>query len=669
MARKFVLAPDNQVARTSLTINYQDELNPQQYDVVTSGAGPSLVVAGAGTGKTRTLIFRVAYLVETGVPPDHILLLTFTRRSAAEMLNRASQLLDGRCQRVRGGTFHAYALSILRRHAPSIGYPRNFTILDSGDSADVIDVLRTASGFHKSDKRFPRKRTIYSIISACSNGEQDVAEVVADKYPQFVDMIDKIGILREQYHQYKLTHGLMDYDDLLSKTVLLFENNRALRDSESARCRHVLVDEYQDTNRLQARMVAHLASVHRNVMAVGDDAQSIYGFRGADTKNIFQYPEIFEGTTIYKLEHNYRSTQQILNLANTLIEQSTVRYDKKLFTEKPDGELPAIVGAADDQYECRFVCQMIMRLREEGIPLHRVAVLFRNSHNSFGLEIELNRRNIPFIKFGGLKLNEAAHIKDVLSYLKILENPRDAVAWTRVLQLLPGIGPKTAADLVEWISSRGSEAFELTGRSHSPRYIDGLKKLFNMLRAASVTTISLPRQIEMVLEYYDPILKEKYYEDFPKREQDLEQFASLTDQFKDRESMLSSMALDPIELTALDADGEEKDEQPLVLSTIHSAKGLEYHTVFVIQALDGVVPSTYSLKEPGGLDEELRLLYVAVTRAEENLFITYPMVQYRRFQGDYMVRPSRYLDEISDAILEPWTLVETPTPSSQKLLS
>ncbi len=658
MAKRFVLAREDIDQPASLTIDYQGELNEQQYGVVTSGGGPSLVIAGAGTGKTRTLIYRVAYLVETGVDPSNILLLTFTRRSAAEMLNRASQLLDGRCQRVRGGTFHAYALSILRRHAESINYPRNFTILDSGDASDVIDVIRTASGFHKGEKRFPRKRTLYSIISSVANQGAPIDVVVAEKYPQFESYVENIATIARQYDSYKRQHGLMDYDDLLLNTVALFESKRDLRNTESARCKHILVDEYQDTNRMQAALVQHLGAVHNNVMVVGDDAQSIYGFRGADTRNIFDFPEMFSGTNVFKLERNYRSTQQILDLANTIIERASARYEKKLFTEDKTGEVPALVGAADDRYESRFICQMIMRLREEGIPLDNIAVLFRNSHNSYGLEIELNKRNIPFIKYGGLKLNEAAHIKDVLSYLKILENPRDPVAWNRILQLLPGIGPKTAADLIAWIAESEADPFVLHDRTYSSKYVDSLTALFNMLRSANAESISLARQIELILQYYEPILKTKYYEDYPKREQDLEHFAGLTDQFKDRENMLSSMALDPIELTALDVAASDKDELPLVLSTIHSAKGLEYHTVFVLQVLDGVLPSAYSLKEPDGLDEELRLLYVAVTRAEENLFISYPMVQYRRFQGDYMVRPSRYLDDISDSVLEPWTLVD-----------
>jgi DNA helicase-2/ATP-dependent DNA helicase PcrA len=424
----------------------------------------------------------------------------------------------------------------------------------------------------------------------------------------------------------------------------------------------VLVDEYQDTNRLQAALVRQFAAVHGNVMAVGDDAQSIYRFRGADTRNIFSFSEQFPGARVLKLEQNYRSTQPILNLANRIIGRATARYEKELFTTRQEGDVPALVQATDDRFESRFVSQMILQLRETGVPLNRMAVLFRSSFNSFDLEVELNRRNIPFVKYGGMKLSEAAHVKDVLSYLKVAENPRDAVAWNRILQLLEGVGPKTASDLIGWITEAGTDPFALEERPYSPRYIEELKKLFAALRAVQQEA-SLPRQIELVLNYYEPILKRTYFEDYPKRQQDLEHFAALAEGFGTRADFLASLALDPIELTALDAEAADQDEPPLVLSTIHSAKGLEFHSVFVIHVLEGVLPSNYALHDDDELDEELRLLYVAVTRAEENLFISYPVTQYRRFQGEYFSRPSRFLDQLPEQILEPWTLVEESEPA------
>ena len=458
-------------------------------------------------------------------------------------------------------------------------------------------------------------------------------------------------------------NSLMDYDDLLAGTLRLFEQQPDIGRQVAAVCRHVLVDEYQDTNRLQAELVRQFASVHGNVMAVGDDAQSIYRFRGADFRNIFAFPEHFPGTTILKLEHNYRSTQPILDFANRVLQQAHRKYDKRLFTdEKPKGDLPALVPAPDNRFESRFVTQVVLQLREQGVPLHRAAVLFRSGFNAYDLEVELNRRNIPFVKYGGLKLSEAAHIKDVLSHLKAVENPKDAAAWNRILQLLQGIGPRTAHDLIEWITSATDDPFMLEDRPYSPRYIEMLKRLFETLRAVRSSEMSLVQQVEAIVAYYEPICKQKYFEDYPKRLQDLEHFVALADTFKSRADFLSSLALDPIELSALDGESLDDDELPLVLSTIHSAKGLEFHSVFVIHALDGVLPSGYAFKDDDALDEELRLFYVAITRAEENLFISYPMVQYRRYQGDYLSKPSRFLAGIPEALLEPWHLVEDNAP-------
>ncbi len=657
MARRIILKKDDAVAAPRLSIDYSSELNEQQLAAVTAPGGTYLVIAGAGTGKTRTLIYRVAYLVETGTRPESIVLLTFTRRASREMLSRASALLDGRCSRVRGGTFHSFCLSILRRFAPKIGYPNNFTILDASDAADVIDAVRTSAGLRRTDRRFPRKRRLQSLFSAVANRGASLEDLIVERYPQFLDNLDDLQNLYRGYVEYKSRHGLMDYDDLLGKTIELFERHEPIGRSVAAECRYLLVDEYQDTNRPQAELVRHFAAVHKNVMAVGDDAQSIYRFRGADPANIFQFPDVFESTSILKLEQNYRSTQPILDLANHIIEFAHEKYEKQLFSDVQGGELPAVVPAPDDQDESRFVAQMILQLREEGIPLSRMAVLFRSGFNSYGLEMELNRRNIPFVKYGGLKLSEAAHIKDVISYLRILENGQDAISWNRVLQLLEGVGPKTAADLIEWITAPGEDPYQLRERVFSPRYVDELKRLFAMLREA-MGAGSLVNQVEVIATYYDPILKRKYFDDFPKRQQDVEHFVGLADQFDSREQFLSSLALDPIELTALDGEPAPDEESPLVLSTIHSAKGLEFHTVFIIQVLEGILPSSYALREDSALDEELRLLYVAVTRAERNLFVSYPAVQYRRYEGEYFARPSRFISDIPETILEPCLLVE-----------
>lgn len=662
MARRFILQSDDRNEKRSLSIDYAGELNEQQFAAATASGGPILVIAGAGTGKTRTLVYRVAYLVENGVEPERIVLLTFTRRSSREMLARASTLLDGRCSRVSGGTFHSFCVGVLRRHARRIGFPNNFNILDASDAADVIDVVRTAEGFHRLDRRFPRKRMLYSMFSASTNRGMPLCEIVEARYPQFVEFLPDLEQLRQEFAEYKRKCGLMDYDDLLLHTLELLTQHDSVRDQISAACRHVLVDEYQDTNRLQAMLIERLTVVHRNVMVVGDDAQSIYRFRGADFRNIFDFPETFPGTKVLKLEKNYRSTQPILDLANHLIDQARRKYDKHLFSDLVDGERPAIVKAPDDRFESRFVSQMVLHLREQGVALNRMAVLFRSSFNSYDLEMELNRRNIPFVKYGGLKLNEAAHIKDVVAHLKVVENPLDAVSWNRILQLLDGIGPKTAQDLIEWITTaEGNDPFVAQNRPFSPRYIDEITRLFDVLRGMRNGEMTILEEVEALVAYFEPILKRKYYEDYPKRLQDLEHFVALAGNFSDRGVFLASMALDPIELTALDAEPVDKDEAPLVLSTIHSAKGLEFHTVFILHALDGVLPSGYALKDHDDLDEELRLLYVAVTRAEENLFISYPILQYRRYQGQYLSNPSRFIAEIPEAILEELQLVEEST--------
>jgi DNA helicase-2/ATP-dependent DNA helicase PcrA len=658
VARRFVLKKEPDLAPPShLTIDYAGELNEQQHAAATAGDGPVLIVAGAGTGKTRTLVYRVAYLIETGTAPETILLLTFTRRAAREMLGRAAALLDGRCERVRGGTFHAFCLQILRRHAKALGYPTNFTILDAVDAGDVIDVLRTERGLHRSKKRFPKKRTLQKIFSSVANRGMDLADVLEQTYPQFLIHLDEIEDLGRAFMGYKRQHGLMDYDDLLAKTVELFETSEAVREKVAGACRYVLVDEYQDTNRLQARLVEHFASVHGNVTAVGDDAQSIYRFRGADVGNILAFPDTFPGTRLFKLERNYRSTQPILDLANHVLEQAKRKYEKHLYTEKTDGEKPALVAAQDDRWQSRFVCQMLLQLREEGTPLNRMAVLFRSGYNSYDLEVELDRRRIPFVKFGGLKLTEAAHIKDVVAHLRVAENPLDVVAWNRVLKLIEGIGPKTAQELLAWILAQ-EDPYGLDAPVVSPRFEARLRQLGETLQKMRSEELPLPVQVELLLDYYQPLLERIYFEDHPKRAQDLESFAGIVEGHRSRGALLESLALDPIDLTATDVEGTHKDEPPLILSTIHSAKGLEFDTVFLIQALDGVLPSQYAVKDDAELDEELRLLYVALTRAETNLFVSYPTVQYRRRSGDFFTNPSRFLADVPEKLLEPWTLAE-----------
>lgn len=660
MARRITLEPTGSgTAPENLTVDYRAELNDQQYAAATADPGALLIVAGAGTGKTRTLVYRLSYLVETGLDPRSIVLLTFTRRAARDMMTRAASLLDGRCERVRGGTFHSFCMQLLRTHAPALNLSPDFTILDAADAADVLSMLRTRGGYPDRAERFPNKGTLQSMFSDTVNRDRSLSEVLNDRYPQFTHLHDDLRELQETYRTYKAEHHMLDFDDLLRRTHELLSQNDTVRQQVAARCRHVLVDEYQDTNAVQADLVQQFTAVHGNVTAVGDDAQSIYRFRGADFRNIFRFPKQYDNARVLKLEQNYRSTQPILDLANHLIDHANRSYDKTLFSDGDTGDLPAIVPAADTAMEARFVGQMVAQLREQGVPLRDQAVLFRSSHNSYDVEIELGKRNIPYVKYGGTKLSEAAHIKDVLAHLRVAENPDDAAAWNRILQLIHGIGPKTAQDLIDWLTAEDHSAFVVD--EHGPfaqRYLDTLTQLLNTLRSIRPNEQPLTEQMDAVLTYYRPLFEQAYPEDYPKRESDLEHLAPLAARYDSRQRFLADLTLDPIELSTLDQEGTTDDEAPLVLSTIHSAKGLEFHSVFLIHALDGTLPSQYALDEPGGLDEELRLLYVAVTRAEENLFISYPMLQTHRYYGDTMASPSRFLEDIPESILEPVELVE-----------
>ncbi len=657
--KTFVLGDDEQSqpsAQCNLNVEkYQKELNAAQFEAVSTTEGALLVVAGAGTGKTKTLTYRVAYLIELGVPAENILLLTFTRRAAQEMLSRAAALVDARCTRILGGTFHAYAHRLLREHAAKLKLAENFTVLDQADSEDTIDMVRTALGFDKKEKRFPKKGMLQRLISMATSKQISIEQAVKDLCPHFLLLVPDIEKVADAYCDYKRANALLDYDDLLTHLKTLLETQEEVRCQIASRLRYIMVDEYQDTNLVQADLVSLLASVHGNVMAVGDDAQSIYSFRGANPRNILDFPKRFPNTKIIKLEENYRSTERILNLTNYIINQAKEKFSKNLYTTiKPDGELPAIVYAPDGRYESRFVAQRILELREAGVPLNQIAVLMRNSRDSFDLELELQKRNLPFVKYGGQKIVEAAHIKDFVSYLKVLYNPRDVLAWNRILRLLEGIGPKTAQDLVNWIRT-ASNPYQLTAANVSPKYLESLKKLGTLLASLSQNLTQLSTVAERLLEYYKPILRNVYYEDFPKREKDLENFLGIIANYTSLEMLLADLALEPIDLSAMEIKTALKDESPLTLSTIHSAKGLEWHTVFLINALDGTIPSSHARSEEE-IDEERRLMYVALTRARNLLYISYPVIS--RATENFFAKPSRFLHGLPESLYEKVLLVD-----------
>lgn len=656
MARKYLLKGTRLPARSPSGINYREELNEAQYLAATATEGPLLVVAGAGTGKTRTLVYRVAHLVEIGVDPRSILLLTFTRRAAEEMLRRASLLIDNRCSRVGGGTFHSFANGVLRHYGRKIDLSPSFTIMDRSDNEDVIQLLRTEMGLNTKEKRFPRKQTVAEVYSMALNKQWTIPDLIERDYPHLYDSLEELLQLYERYVEYKKEKALLDYDDLLIQLKDLLAGHMEVRRRLSDTYRFIMVDEYQDTNYLQARIVRLMATTHDNVMVVGDDAQSIYSFRGANFRNIMDFPKEFPNSRIISLEENYRSTQPILSFTNEIMRRARERHEKNLFTCKAEGNTPMLVQAESEQMQSRFVCQKILELREEGVPLWDIAVLFRSSFHSFDLEIELARHNIPFVKRGGFQFMESAHIKDLLAYLRILSNPQDAISWSRVLLLLEGVGPQLSQKVVRWLLERVNpterlRSFEATGKA-----AHGLRTLAQVLEACSKEHRPAD-QAQYLMQYYLPILKRKYPDDYPKRLRDMEHFQGMTERYRSLERLLSDMALDPPTESVEEVLAVDPDEGPLVLSTIHSAKGLEWHSVFIIWVLEGRFPSFYNINTDEELEEERRLLYVAATRAKENVFITYPTKIFDRGLRTVLSRPSQFIEGIPDELLEPVTLV------------
>jgi DNA helicase-2/ATP-dependent DNA helicase PcrA len=656
-AKTYVLKrPDDEAMPRKLSIDYRAALNSQQLAAVTAGEGPSLVIAGAGSGKTRTLVYRVAYLIDSGIDPSNILLLTFTRKSAQEMLARVGDLIGARSQRVCGGTFHSVANLLLRRYGRSIGVEPGFTILDRGDAEDLIALMRAQLGLNEKDKRFPRKGTIMEMLSKCENTLRSLDEIILNEFGHFADHIEDLGRLQKAYQAAKRQKQLLDYDDLLVMLRQLLLLDESARTTISRQYRYILVDEYQDTNRLQAEVIRQLASTHNNVMVVGDDSQSIYGFRGATFKNIMEFPTLFPGTTMYKLEENYRSTQPILNLANCIIDEAAEKYTTRLFTRKIDGPLPTLVEAAGENTQSRFIAQKILELREEGVPLSEVAVLFRSSFHSFDLEIELSRKGLPFIKRGGVKFIETAHVKDLLAHVRVIANPLDTVSWHRVLMLVEGVGPKKAQDLLAALvkSDKPFQTLrEVTGRSSQ-----GLKNLANTLESLSGAEDPRPANfVSHAYEYYLPILKEQY-DDYPKRIRDLDHLQTIAEGYPGVDEFLADLALEPPDGSAVGVDAPDRDDERMVLSTIHSAKGLEWQCVFVIWVVDGRFPSVYSFVADDELEEERRLFYVAVTRAKRHLFLTYPINVFDKGSGMLLSKPSRFLDPVTPALLDQLVLVE-----------
>ncbi len=637
--KKFVLKRKNPI-KTNYKIDYEKELNEKQLEAVVQKEGSILVVAGAGSGKTKTLTYRAARLIEDGISPSSILLLTFTKKAAREMLNRAALILDERCEQICGGTFHSFSNLILRKYSNFLGLKNNFTILDTSDCEDIISAI-TGTIFPKKEKRFPKKSTILEIYSKSVNKKMPVAELIEKEYFNFSAVAEKIIEIQKAYVKYKRDNSILDYDDLLLYLKFLLSENENIRKKLSNQYKFIMVDEYQDTNSLQADIIELLAFEHKNVMAVGDDAQSIYSFRGANYKNILDFPKIFPNTKIIKLEKNYRSSKNILNLTNAIISRAKTGYKKELYSDIIDPKKPALIKAVNSQMEAEFVSERVLELLDEDISLNDICVLVRNARMSYNLEIELSKRNIPFQKFGGPKFLDTAHIKDVIAHLRVILNPDDLISAHRILLLLKGIGAKSAGEIIPQIQSR-----KLLPSKHNAV----LTPLFNLL---SKNDLDLNKLVEEVINYYKPILREKY-DDWNKREKDLDHFAYLATQYNKLDKFLSDLALEPPEATVEGIYKKNIKDDCLTISTIHSAKGLEWNSVFIIGAVEGRFPSAYSFNSQDELEEELRLMYVAATRAKSDLYISYPVDLYDYSTQMILTKPSRFLDGLSEDLLELW---------------
>ncbi len=685
MSRDYVIEPFR--SEINLQIDYARELNPQQLAAVTAPPGPALVIAGAGSGKTRTLTYRVAYLLEQGIPADRILLLTFTNKAAGEMMRRVSDLLGHELRELWGGTFHSIGARILRSHADLLGYRRDFTILDRDDAKDLIKACIADAGIETKGTHFPKPDVLCEIFSLAVNTHKSTAEILEEQFDYFEQIARQVGDMQKRYLARKRATNAMDFDDLLALWLRLLQEHADLREHYQRRFQFILVDEYQDTNKLQSDLIDLLAERHHNVTVVGDDAQSIYAWRGANFQNIFKFPKRHPDAKVFKIETNYRSTPEILKVANAAIAANRDQFAKILTPARKSGLKPALVTCADAAQQAAFIAQRVGELPEEGVNLNQVAVLYRSHFHALELQLELTKRNIPFSITSGIRFFEQAHITDATAYLKLVANPQDELAFKRVAQLLPGIGAKGAEKIWKIFFAK-MEAGRLkmenqppSGEGNSIRNPQSAIRIGSALQACSksvptkaatawkqfVETISqledetvrqsAAKMLRIVMDAgYDDYLKENFA-NYRNRLEDLEQLAVFAYQFGSVEDFLTQLAL-LTNVEAEDGDPANRDAEQIRLSTIHQAKGLEFDVVFVIMLCDGLFPSGRSLESPEGEEEERRLFYVAITRAKNELYLCHPLerASFSNSGGDSMQRPSRFLSEIPKNLLNEWNL-------------
>ena len=678
--KKYVIKRDEGSLPEKLT-RYREELNAEQFRVVTAKPGAALVVAGAGTGKTRTITYRVAYLIEQGVSPNRILLATFTNRAAREMLRRVENLTgSNNVHRVWGGTFHRIANLLLRRHAASIGYDSNYSILDAEDAKDFVNVCIDEAGIDTKAKRFPKAEVIQDIISYANNTDRPIDEVIVKRYPYFEMLSQQIRRVDLLFQERKLARNVMDYDDLLLNWKRLLIEKPEIAGVYAEQFEHILVDEYQDTNKLQAEIIDLLAVKHRNVMVVGDDAQSIFAWRGAEFTNIYEFPERYPEAIVYKLETNYRSTPEILDLANVSIANNRRQFPKQLQAVKKSRDFkPALIPCSNVEQQSAFIASRILELRDEGTSLEEICVMYRSHYHSLELQLELTRRNIPYRVQSGVRFFEQAHIKDVISYLRIIVNPRDELAWKRILKMIPSVGTQTANRIYESLAYAENPLALVKKEDfkYKPRSASNWQEFVKLLEVLTTdeNRNHPAKQIELILTGgYEQHLLETF-ENAESRLEDLRQMALYAGRYDSTESFLSELALlsterfkEPSGIAGEDViEGGEEDEL-LTLTSVHQAKGLEWKAVFLLWAAEGKFPSPRSLKEIDSEEEERRLWYVALTRAQDELYLTYPLMMVDYSRQTVLQKPSRFILECPPVLFEIWSLEEEPPNFDAPLL-
>ncbi|MDI6759039.1 MAG: ATP-dependent helicase [Candidatus Omnitrophota bacterium] len=643
--RNLIQSPGKGARIENLKIDYEKSLNDTQYIAATTIDGPFLVIAGAGSGKTRVIVYRTAFLLENKVLPQEILLLTFTRKAANEMLLRVGVLLaDSRHEKVMGGTFHSVANYLLRRYSKTLNISPNFTIIDTVDSEDIIGLLTAKMHFQKRDRAFPRKGQVQEIISKARNCNIQIKAVIDREFDGLTEFISNIELIGKAYSEHKKASNLFDYDDLMEFFRDSLRDNLQFRESIHENFRYIMVDEFQDTNTIQKEIVDLIAQRHRNIMVVGDDSQSIYSFRGANFENILRFPETYPDCRFVKIEENYRSSQDILDFTNSVIENAKLGYKKKLFSTKACFGRPIVKKFDSLEQEAEYIVSKILKIKEEGVSLNQIAVLYRASFHSNFIQAELLKRDIPYVVFGGIRFIERRHVKDIIAYLRVIFNPKDSVSWMRILKLIPGIGDITAGKILDCIQSLDNRI--ILGDSLKHKCLQEVKKLEDILNHLSKTEIAIFDKIGILKKYYSPILK-RMESDYETRLKDIDTLCRFADRYDNLEKFLSDFTLDPPSTKYQNQTNPFIDEiksKPLVLSTIHSAKGLEWDSVFIPHLLDGLFPSVKTIEDIEEIEEERRLFYVACTRAKQRLYLTMP--SYIASWNDFFSLPSRFLAEV-----------------------